>query len=166
MTNMQTYYGTKRLMAKPMSSGEYHDYCSFDQKYAEGKNDPGYLVEYCDGEQINDERHDGYISWSPKDVFEKAYQPTDRMNFGHALAALKEGYKVTRRGWSGSMMWLVLVSRTDDVTLREGSEYYNAGLRNVSIKAHIDMMTADGEMQPGWLASQSDMLADDWMIIP
>lgn len=35
----------------------------------------------------------------------------------------------------------------------------------VTINGHIDMKTATGEMQPGWLASQTDMLATDWQVI-
>ena len=61
-------------------------------------------------------------------------------------------------------MWLVLQS-SSEVTLREGSCYYNAGLREVKIDAHIDMYTAGGTMQPGWLASQADMLSNDWCLV-
>jgi len=35
----------------------------------------------------------------------------------------------------------------------------------VDINPHIDMFTADGSMQPGWLASQADMLATDWCVV-
>lgn len=85
-------------------------------------------------------------------------------SFGWAIQMLQEGHKVQRAGWNGKGMWLILQSGSQ-VELREGSCYYNAGLRNVTIDPHIDMFTAGGTMQPGWLASQADMLALDWCIV-
>lgn len=85
-------------------------------------------------------------------------------SFGWAIQMLQEGYKVARAGWNGKGMWLILQSGSQ-VELREGSCYYNAGLRHVTIDPHIDMFTAGGTMQPGWLASQADMLALDWCIV-
>ena len=87
------------------------------------------------------------------------------MNFGEALSSLNSGYKVARGGWNGKNMWLVLVPESIDVPLIPDSPYHKAGLTSVTINSHIDMYTADGTMQPGWLASQSDMLANDWIII-
>lgn len=86
------------------------------------------------------------------------------MNFGEALIQLKEGEKVTRRGWNGKNMWLIHVPGQVDVKVLPDSPYHRAGLRVVSIGGHIDMMTVQGIMQPGWLTSQADMLADDWEI--
>lgn len=85
-----------------------------------------------------------------------------RFNFGEALELLKAGRRVQRMGWNGKGMWLVLVPGSEDVPLRPGTPYALAGLERVSIGAHIDMFTAAGVMQPGWLASQADMLAEDW----
>jgi len=86
------------------------------------------------------------------------------MNFGQAIEALKEGNKVSREGWNGKNMWLILVPG-NTVNMVENTPYYKAGLRSAKINPHIDMFTATGEMQPGWLASQADMLADDWGIV-
>lgn len=87
------------------------------------------------------------------------------MDFGKALAALKRGELVAREGWNGEGMWLVLVPGTPQVKFTEGSIYQKAGLVQADINPHIDMMTAQGTMQPGWLASQTDMLAEDWMVV-
>lgn len=92
------------------------------------------------------------------------------MSFGVAIVALKAGGKVARAGWNGKGMWLVLVPGTPSAQLREGSPYHAAlGLPECEILPHIDMWTinADGRraMLPGWLASQSDMLADDWQLV-
>lgn len=91
------------------------------------------------------------------------------MNFGEALEALKAGKRVCRTGWNGKHMLLVYVPGTIDAPLKEGSPYQRAlghppGTPQ-TINPHIDMLTATGEMQPGWLASQTDMLADDWVIV-
>ncbi len=96
---------------------------------------------------------------------EKYLGKSDGLNFGAAIEALKLGEKVQRAGWNGKGMWLKLVP-SSLVTLREGTPYHVAGLRGeVKIDAHIDMFTVHGTMQPGWLASQADMLADDWQIV-
>jgi hypothetical protein len=140
VNSMQPFYGTKLVFAEP---GE-----------KDGKE--GYAVTYADG----------YKSWSPKDVFEAAYQPMNAMSFGHALMVLKDGKKVARAGWNGKGMYLILVNGTKDAKLTEGTPYAVAtGGNIVTINPHIDMMTATGEMQPGWLASQTDMLANDWQLV-
>ena len=91
------------------------------------------------------------------------------MNFGQAIEALKQGKKVSRAGWNGKGMWLVLVPGTKDVNFTEGSPYMKAGLTSGEILPHIDMYTVNSEgrraMLPGWLASQTDMLAEDWCIV-
>lgn len=68
------YEGTKRLHAQPMTRGEYNAYRGWENPADENPADDGYLVEYQDGGKANDPRHAGYISWSPKDVFERSYK--------------------------------------------------------------------------------------------
>lgn len=87
------------------------------------------------------------------------------MNFGEAIKHLKTGKKLARTSWETKGMFLIYVSGTKDVKLTESSPYYRAGLKEVDINPHIDMYTANGTMQPGWLASQSDLLAEDWEIV-
>lgn len=112
---------------------------------------------------------DGYISWSPKETFEGAYRLTDGMSFGLAIEALKKGAKVARAGWNGKGMWLVLVPGTPHANMKEGSPYMRAGISSCEILPHIDMWTVNAKgrraMLPGWLASQTDMLTDDWQIV-
>ncbi len=90
------------------------------------------------------------------------------MNFGDAIAALKNGKKVARAGWNGKGMWLVLVPGQTDVALRAGTPYEVAlgDVPPIELLPHIDMWTTNAEgrraMLPGWLASQTDMLSDDW----
>lgn len=89
------------------------------------------------------------------------------MDFGMAIIALKRGESVARAGWNGKGMFL---------TLQAGSEVAGTSMRNepakkyygdnkVKICPHIDMKSADGSYVVGWLASQTDMLAEDWEIV-
>ena len=163
---MQEFYGTKRLNAKPMTREEYNTLRGWPMPSDENPSDEGYLVEYTDGGKENVDGFAGYVSWSPKDVFEASYQPMNSLSFGHAIIALMNGEKVARTGWNGKGMYLILVSGTKDAKLTEGTPYAKAtGGNIVTINPHIDMMTATGEMQPGWLASQTDVLANDWQVV-
>lgn len=166
----QHYIGTKLIVALAMTRLEYNEYRGWPLPADENGADEGYLVEYQDGGKPNHPGHAGYISWSPKEQFEKAYRPVTGLSFGLAIEALKQGHKVARAGWNGKGMWLVLVPGTPVAQLREGTPYRSAlGMEECEILPHIDMWTvnADGRraMLPGWLASQSDMLADDWAIV-
>jgi len=115
--------------------------------------------------------YNGCISWSPKAQFDNAYKIAQYgMSFGDAIKALKLGQKVSRKGWNGKGMWLVLVNGSQAVTLRDDSTYAKAtGLQVCEILSHIAMWTTNAEgrraMLPGWLASQTDMLSEDWAIV-
>lgn len=110
---------------------------------------------------------------APESAIRSQYnQGADNMEehgIGWAIKQLGNGSKVRRAGWNGKGMWLLLVP-SSHVPLREGTPYFAAlntgktGQSHVSIGAHIDMYTAQGVMQPGWLASQADLLATDWEI--
>lgn len=91
------------------------------------------------------------------------------MDFGKAIEALKEGKKVTREGWNGKGMYLAYQKGT-----MIPSEFAKGGVVQklaeegqdfITILPHIDMRTADGKVCIGWLASQADMLAEDWWIL-
>lgn len=98
---MKTYYGTKKLRAKPMSLGEYNKLRGWTIPENEDPEKAGYLVEYLDGVSTpNVEGFLGYVSWSPKEVFEVWYQPTDQLGFEHALVALQQGKKLKRSHWA------------------------------------------------------------------
>lgn len=161
----KTYYGTKSLKARSMTRGQYCDYRGWEVPKNENPGDYGYLVEYLDGGQPNDDRHVGYISWAPKDVFEAAYRPTDALDFGHALRAVKDGFRVARKGWNGKGMFIFLVNGSRFVVNREPLLSIMGEGAEVQYRAHVDMKTADGQVVP-WFCTQTDMLADDWQIVP
>jgi len=86
--------------------------------------------------------------------------------FSWALEMLKQGKKVARDGWNGKGMWIALVDGTAFIQPSKDSPYWNAGIEHaINIDPHIDMFTASGSMQPGWLASQADLLSCDWNIV-
>ena len=79
------------------------------------------------------------------------------MDFGEAIRGLKLGYHVARSGWNGKGMHIYLEQRTH---LK-----FNAGCGRDTGREYdpvICMYTAQGTHQAGWLASQADMLAEDW----
>lgn len=176
---MQLHIGTKQVTATPMTRLAYNTYRGWTLPADENGADEGYLVEYLDGGKPNHPSHAGYISWSPKAQFDAAYRPTTGMTFGLAIESLKAGKRVARAGWNGKGMWLLLVPGTPNVEPRAGTPYAKAleashGLPvgsgfAIEILPHIDMWTTNAQgrraMLPGWLASQTDMLADDWQIV-
>ena len=129
---MKQYIGTKVVQAEPAADG--------------------YKIVYSDG----------YESWCPKEVFEEAYRPTDGMNFGLAIEAMKNGERVARKGWNGKDMYVFLAYEADFVTDADISAFDQL---EVEVADMLIMKTAQNTFQPGCLASQADMLADDWYIV-
>ena len=79
---MEQFIGVKRLNAKPMTRGNYNILRGWTVPADENPDDDGYLVEYLDGGKANVDGFTGYVSWSPKDVFERAYrQVNSRVGF-------------------------------------------------------------------------------------
>ena len=96
---------------------------------------------------------------------------SDALDFGGAIAALKAGKRVARAGWNGKGMHLYLVpahpaALVTGYTPRVGSSDVEATIERVDLEPCIAMFTAQGTHQPGWLASQADMLAEDWSVLP
>jgi hypothetical protein len=86
------------------------------------------------------------------------------MNFSDALNLVKDGKKISREGWNGKGMFLFLVQgSTFKVNRPPLLGIYPEGTE-ITYCPHIDMKTADGKVVP-WLASQTDVLADDWGVI-
>ena len=87
-------------------------------------------------------------------------------NFGTAIELLKEGKRVTRKGWNGKDMWLWLKPAAriksewcKDPMLKDLADK-NGG--ELDALGTICMKTADNKILTGWLASQTDMLSEDW----
>ncbi len=161
---MQRYIGNKVIKALPMTRLEYNEFRGWALPEDEDGADEGYLVEYVDGGQANTSQYAGYVSWSPKAVFERAYTPATGMDFGSAINALKAGAKVARQGWNGKGMFLFLVPGSQFKVNRPPLLGIYPEGTTIDYQPHIDMKTAQGTVVP-WLASQSDVLATDWEIV-
>lgn len=98
---MKKYLGTKMISAEPCKAW----------KDAGGHKigDDGYKVIY----------EDGYTSWSPKDIFEKAYRETSGLTFGLAIEALKKGFAVRRKGWNGKGIFIALAEEVNIESIAE-----------------------------------------------
>ena len=108
----------------------------------------GYTVRYVDG----------YESWCPKAAFDEAYRLTDAMNFGLAIEAMKKGKRVARKGWNGKGIYL---------ELQVPDKHSKMTLPYIYIATN-GLITDNPHAPKGcvpWLASQTDMLADDWYIV-
>ena len=86
------------------------------------------------------------------------------MNFSDALNDLKLGKRLQRSGWNGKGMFVFLVPGSNFKVNREPLLSIMGEGTEVTYCPHIDMKTADNKVVP-WLASQTDIMADDWAVI-
>lgn len=150
---MKTYIGTKTINANPMSRAAYNIFRGWALPADENGDDEGYLVEYTDGGKPNHADFAGYVSWSPKEQFEKAYRETTGLTFGAAIEALRAGHRLTRSGWNGAGLWLEFVP-SQGVDLQYIRMSYPVNSKAYPLGARVP-----------WLASQTDMLAEDWSVV-
>ena len=89
------------------------------------------------------------------------------MNFGQAIEALKAGKKVAREGWNGKGMWIALMPALylDKGIINGCTRKHIGDDKDLDSQPYLGMWTATKQWQPGWLASQSDMLSEDWSIV-
>lgn len=96
------------------------------------------------------------------------------MNIGEAVAAMKTGLKVRRLGWNGKGMYTVLMpgmtlpphnSQTPGQKVNDRTAKFIGSDQPLEVLPYIAMFTADKKWLPGWLASQTDLLAEDWEIV-
>ena len=161
---MNIYIGTKLIRAQAMSRAEYNAYRGWTLPADENGADEGYLVEYLDGGQSNHPNHVGYISWSPADVFDRAYRPSAGLTFGMAIEALKLGQRVARAGWNGAGQFVYLVPAASyPAQTGAAKAHFGAGAL-VPYRAYLALKTAQGDIAT-WAPSCSDALAEDWQIV-
>lgn len=154
---MKQFIGTKIIQAEPAYRctllGGATVYAGLHEIIPSGCTvEEGYRIEYADG----------YRSWSPKAVFEEAYRRTNHMNFGLAIEAAKKGLRIARKGWNGKGMYVFLADSVGFHTDADLSEFDD---HDVEVSDVLVLRTAQKTFQPGWLATQSDILADDWYIL-
>jgi len=151
------YIGVKIVEAEPMTVREAQD------KHSTGTaamDDAGYEITYPDG----------YKSWCPKAQFEEANRPIDEMTFGHAIEAARKGLKIARAGWNGKGMFVFMsypeTIQAEQIRSKHGDRLdVSDSDSTMVVLPCFAMKTASGEVLFGWLASQTDILADDWMVV-
>jgi hypothetical protein len=148
---MQKYIGTKQIEARPMTRGDYNIYRGWQIPADENPADEGYLVRHSDV----------YESWSPKAQFEEAYRPCNNLTFGIAIEMIKRGFKVARKGWNGKKQYIQLATAISYKSM--DGDVVNCEHESIGNKAIAFVGTSGVQM--GWLASQADMLAEDWVIV-
>jgi hypothetical protein len=100
----------------------------------------------------------------------------ENLNFGEAVEALKDGKCVARNGWNGKGMYIYLnkgnVSKNPEMDLDcthidgiKTSLFENGDVDTITRLPNLNMRSASGAIVTGWLASQSDILAEDWIIL-
>lgn len=96
------------------------------------------------------------------------------LNFGQAIERLKEGQRLARVGWNGKGMFIVLMPRLQlpayntqgtERKVNDRTAKWIGEDAPLDCSPYIAMYTADKKWQPGWLASQTDLLADDWQVV-
>ncbi len=91
---------------------------------------------------------------------EKNSENSHNLTFGQAIEALKNGKRVSRKGWNGKGMFLLYVPSEKWGII----DKIGLGIPKGNLLSWIGIKTADNKFVP-WLASQADMLAEDWEII-
>jgi len=107
------------------------------------------------------------------------------LNFGQAIEALKEGKRVARQGWNGKGMF-IFERPSDELEIgfivdkvkslpQSVKDFFKAriekempseqGLERIKFGPYLCMYAADGSIVNGWLASQTDILSEDWCIL-
>ena len=159
---MEQFIGTKIVQAEPAHRFWMPDGEKVIVPYSEDRPqmvadavacDNGYKVVY---------QPEGYESWSPKEVFEKAYRRTDGLSFGLAVEAAKMGHKIARAGWNGKDQYVELGVNFSYEIPYSGEEH---SAHHLDMGSQALVFVGTKGRQVGWLASQADMLADDWRIV-
>lgn len=145
--------------AEPMTRGDYNKSRGWEIPSDENPIDEGFKVVYPDG----------YVSWCPKAQFEAAARPCEGMTFGMAIEAMKRGKKVSRKGWNGKGMYIWVMPGSTVKGCNQITDPHLAAIDKsegeIRFLGSLRMRTATGDVLTGWLASQTDMLAEDWEIV-
>ena len=99
------------------------------------------------------------------------YEVVSPFGFDGALQAMEAGHKVAREGWNGKGMW---ICKGEGNPSLPADKFWNPHTRAFAeqnggfaeVLPYLILKTADGKILMGWLASQTDMLAKDWRVVP
>ena len=101
-----------------------------------------------------------YLMEEFANIIRNSEEKTNNLTFGQAIEALKSGKRVTRKGWNGKGMFLLYVPSEKWGII----DKIGLGIPKGNLLSWIGIKTADNKFVPR-LASQTDMLAEDWEIV-
>ena len=160
----ELHLGVKLIKAKPSTHGEYSK-----EKYGESNpiNTTSFSKESKDSEGYKVIYEDGYVSWSPKAVFEKAYRRIDGLTFGLAIEAAKMGKKIFRSGWNGLGMFVVYQKGYPQgiPANKQTAEAWNMNEGDSFICNPYLQIKCANRSHSMWVPSINDVLAEDWSIL-
>lgn len=151
------YIRSHIVEAKPATLGEWE--AETGKKWNEAdrpRTDEGYKCDYPDG----------YSGWCPKAEFERVSSPIENMTFGQAIDACRyRGKKIQRKNWNGEGQFV----RFEVVNAFDEGGFAHAYEGKVESQCYVfhfvNRKTGETGIQVGWLASQADMAASDWVIV-
>lgn len=141
-TRNKKYIGNKMIEAAPMTKFEYN---KLKDKNIPGDDQDGYLVGYY--ESMNKTDKVNYWSWSPKKQFEESYKEINGLNFGIAIELMKDGFKVKLPHWKDDVF--LSIQKRDDHSKMTHDYIY---------------VTSRFGLVP-WVATQVEMLSNDWVLV-
>lgn len=192
LKSMKRFNALKQVTAAPMTREEYNDLRGWELPSDEVGADDGYITVDIT-ELSNLEGYDGYVSWTPKAMFdgqfyeadedfdaaiierykaevtdmgdERPIKKGDEFDFGSAIYLLKIGKKVARKGWNGSGMFVYFVPASSYPVERNNLETMGGIFPDdmVPYREYLALKTAQGDVST-WAPSVSDALATDWML--
>lgn len=129
------------------------------------------IIMYTKDNQRLDIRETQRVEYTLMNILSEEWIPADgnncpilggelKMSFGVAIELLKKGVKVAREGWNGKKQYIQLAT---DISYTFEDEVINCDHEAIGNKAIAFVGTSGVQM--GWLASQADMLAEDWVIV-
>ncbi len=156
-------FGGRLVEAYPMTRAEYNELRGWQLPANEDGRDEGYLINNMTNAKANTELTEGYVSWLTTEQTQAEFRQTGNFPFGMAIEAMRLGHKVSRTGWNGKNMYLVLFD-----PIRDNLQQLTVSCAEASVPMglhpFIVIKTAQNYYIP-WLASQADMLSDDWQIV-
>ena len=127
----------------------------------------GELLSYGFCEYGTEDDQDRHVARN--DLLVEELAPNEGMSFGAAIALMKKGKKVARKGWNGKGMYVWVMPGSTIKNCPNISDPHLAEIDKaegeIRFLGSIRMRTATGDVLTGWLASQTDMLAEDWMVV-
>lgn len=154
---MKKYLGVKIIEAEPMNLGDYNEFRGWKIPENENPLRDGYKVVYPDG----------YVSWSPKEIFEEAYREISGLTFGLAVEAMKKGHRVARPSWNGKGMYVVYQKAYPQGIPCNKQTAIAWGMNEGDLfrcEPYLQIKMANGS-HAMWVPSINDTLAEDWEIV-